>query len=112
MIHNPKHPGLMVKSLCIDPLGLSVTEAAEHLQVARSTLSKLLNGRMSISPEMAVRLSIVFKCVFQRRLLAIPIEGCHFFRSVSDAFFIISNKLAMINFFLSLKSFQEPLLES
>ena len=61
MIHNPKHPGLMVKSLCIDPLGLSVTEAAEHLQVARSTLSKLLNGRMSISPEMAVRLSIVFK---------------------------------------------------
>ena len=61
MIHNPKHPGLMVKSLCIDPFGLSVTEAAEHLQVARSTLSKLLNGRMSISPEMAVRLSIVFK---------------------------------------------------
>jgi addiction module HigA family antidote len=61
MIYNPKHPGLMVKSLCIDPLGLSVTEAAEHLKVARSTLSKLLNGRMSISPEMAVRLSIVFK---------------------------------------------------
>lgn len=61
MIHKPKHPGLMVKSLCIDPLGLSVTEAAEYLKIARSTLSKLLNGRMSISPEMAVRLSIVFK---------------------------------------------------
>ena len=61
MIHKPKHPGLMVKSLCIDPLGLSVTEAAQYLKVARSTLSKLLNGRMSISPDMAVRLSIVFK---------------------------------------------------
>jgi len=61
MIHNPKHPGLMVKSLCVDPLGLSITEAADCLNVARSTLSKLLNGRMSISPEMAVRLSIVFK---------------------------------------------------
>ena len=61
MIHKPKHPGLMVKSLCVDPLGLSVTDAAEYLKVARSTLSKLLNGRMSISPEMAVRLSIVFK---------------------------------------------------
>lgn len=60
MIYKPKHPGLMVKSLCLDPLGLSVTEAAEHLQVARPTLSKLLNGHMSISPEMAVRLSIVF----------------------------------------------------
>ena len=60
MIHKPKHPGLMVKSLCIDPLGLTVTEAADYLKIARSTLSKLLNGHMSISPEMAVRLSIVF----------------------------------------------------
>ncbi len=60
MIHKPKHPGLMVKSLCIEPLGLSITDAAEYLKISRSTLSKLLNGRMSISPEMAVRLSIVF----------------------------------------------------
>jgi addiction module HigA family antidote len=60
MIHNPKHPGLLVKSLCLDPLDISVTEAAKALKVSRPTLSKLLNGHMGISPEMAVRLSIVF----------------------------------------------------
>ena len=61
MIHNPKHPGLMVKSMCLQPLELSVTDAAKALKVARPTLSKLLNGHMSISPDMAVRLSIVFQ---------------------------------------------------
>jgi addiction module HigA family antidote len=60
MIHNPKHPGLLIKSLCLEPLGLSVTEAAKALKVSRPTLSKLLNGRINISPEMAVRISIVF----------------------------------------------------
>lgn len=60
MIHNPKHPGLLVKSLCLEPLGLSVTEAAKALKVSRPTLSKLLNGHINISPEMAVRISIVF----------------------------------------------------
>lgn len=61
MINHPKHPGLLVKSLCLDPLNLSVTDAARALKVSRPTLSKLLNGRIGISPEMAVRLSIVFK---------------------------------------------------
>ncbi len=60
MIHKPKHPGMMVKSLCLDPLLLSVTDAAKSLKVARPTLSKLLNGHMSITPEMAIRLSEVF----------------------------------------------------
>ena len=60
MIHNPKHPGRLVKSLCLEPLGLSVTDAAKVLKVSRPTLSKLLNGRIGISPEMAIRLSIVF----------------------------------------------------
>jgi len=60
MINNPKHPGFLVKSLCLDPLKLSVTEAAIALKISRPTLSKLLNGRIGISPEMAVRLSIVF----------------------------------------------------
>lgn len=60
MIHKPKHPGLMVKSLCLEPLGVSVTEAARALKVSRPTLSKLVNGRIGISPEMAVRLAIVF----------------------------------------------------
>ena len=61
MIHNPKHPGKMVKSLCLDPLKLSVTDAAILLCVSRPTLSKLINGHIGISPEMSIRLSIVFK---------------------------------------------------
>jgi addiction module HigA family antidote len=60
MIHEPKHPGQMVKSLCIEPVGISVTEAAKALNVSRPTLSKLLNGHIGISPEMAIRLAIVF----------------------------------------------------
>ena len=60
MIHNPKHPGRLVKSLCLDPLNLSVTAAATALKISRPTLSKLLNGRIGISPEMAIRISVVF----------------------------------------------------
>ena len=60
MIHKPKHPGMMLKSLCLDPLHLSVTDAAKSLKVARPTLSKLLNGHINITPEMAVRFSEVF----------------------------------------------------
>jgi addiction module HigA family antidote len=60
MIHNPKHPGQLVKSMCLEPLGLSVTEAAKVLKISRPTLSKLLNGHIGISPEMAIRLAIVF----------------------------------------------------
>ena len=60
MMHNPPHPGEILKSLCIEPLALSVTKAAKTLGVSRKTLSNLLNGHMGISPEMAIRLSIVF----------------------------------------------------
>ena len=59
-MHNPPHPGEMLKELCIEPLGLSVTEAAEALGVSRKTLSSVLNGRAGISPDMALRLSIAF----------------------------------------------------
>lgn len=59
-MHNPPHPGEVIKSLCLEPLGLTVTEAAEALGVSRKTLSAIINGRASISPEMAVRLSIAF----------------------------------------------------
>ena len=45
---------------CIEPLGLTITDAAEALGVTRNTLSELVNGRRGISPEMAVRLSKVF----------------------------------------------------
>jgi addiction module HigA family antidote len=59
-MHSPPHPGQVLRELCIEPLGLSVTEAAEGLGVTRKTLSAVLNGRAGISPEMALRLSIAF----------------------------------------------------
>ena len=59
-MHNPPHPGKIIKALCLDPLGLSVTAAAKGLGISRKTLSAILNGRAGISPEMAVRLSIAF----------------------------------------------------
>ena len=55
-MNNPPHPGRSIRENCLDPLGLSVTEAAEVLGVARHTLSRVLNGHASISPEMAIRL--------------------------------------------------------
>ena len=59
-MHNPSHPGEILRQLCLEPLGLTVTETAEGLGVSRKTLSAILNGRSSISPEMAVRLSLAF----------------------------------------------------
>jgi antitoxin HigA-1 len=59
-MHNPPHPGEVIKSLCLEPLGITVTQAADALGVSRKTLSAILNGRAGISPEMAVRLSIAF----------------------------------------------------
>ncbi len=60
LMHNPPHPGEVIKELCIEPLGLTVTDAAKALGVSRKTLSAILNGKAGISPEMAVRLSIAF----------------------------------------------------
>ncbi len=57
-MHNPPHPGEIIKTLCLGPLGVTVTQAAGALGVSRKTLSAILNGRAGISPEMAVRLSI------------------------------------------------------
>jgi len=59
-MHNPPHPGDVLKTLCLEPLNLTITEAARSLGVSRKTLSAILNGRAGISPEMAVRLSIAF----------------------------------------------------
>ena len=56
-MHNPPHPGEVIRELCIKPLGLTVTDAAKGLCVSRKTLSALLNGHFGISPEMAIRLS-------------------------------------------------------
>lgn len=57
---NPPHPGLVVLEECIEPLGLTITDAAAALGVTRNTLSELVNGKRGISPEMAVRLAKVF----------------------------------------------------
>ena len=57
---NPPHPGLSVRRDCLEPLGLSVTEAARKLGVSRKQLSDIVNGRSGISPEMAIRLDKAF----------------------------------------------------
>ena len=59
-MHNPPHPGGIVKRQCLEPLGLTVTRAAAGLGVTRQALSELLNGRTRISVEMAIRLSKAF----------------------------------------------------
>ncbi len=57
---NPPHPGIVVLQECIEPLGVTITDAAHALGVTRNTLSELVNAKRGISPEMAVRLSKVF----------------------------------------------------
>ena len=53
---SPPHPGRSIRDACLDAVGLSVTEGARVLGVARHTLSRVINGRSGISPEMAIRL--------------------------------------------------------
>ena len=60
-MHNPAHPGEVLKELVIEPLGVTITDVSEHLNISRKTLSKVLNGRGSITPEMALRLELAFK---------------------------------------------------
>jgi len=60
--------GEVLRGLCLEPLGLTVTAAADALGISRKTLSAILNGRVGISPEMAVRLSIAFGASAESRL--------------------------------------------
>ena len=60
VMKNPPHPGSVVLHECMEPLGLSVTEAAAKLGVSRKQLSAVVNGRSGISAEMAIRLSKAF----------------------------------------------------
>ena len=60
LMQNPPHPGEFIRRQCLEPLGLTVTETAKGLAVSGNTLSMLLNGRLGISPEMAIRLSQAF----------------------------------------------------
>jgi addiction module HigA family antidote len=59
-MHNPAHPGEVIRQLCIEPLGVTVTEAARALGVTRKALSELINGRAGVSVEMALRLAKAF----------------------------------------------------
>jgi antitoxin HigA-1 len=59
-MHDPAHPGEIVREECLKPLGLTVTVAAEALGVTRKALSDLLNGHTGVSPDMAIRLEKVF----------------------------------------------------
>ncbi len=57
---SPPHPGLSVRHDCLEPLGLTVTEAARRLGVSRKQLSDIANGHAGLSPEMAIRLDKAF----------------------------------------------------
>jgi len=57
---HPVHPGKIIKHDCMEPLNVSVTDAAKALGVSRTALSRVINGKSSISPEMAIRVSKAF----------------------------------------------------
>jgi addiction module HigA family antidote len=60
IMYNPPHPGEIIKEAYLEPLGLTVTDAARALKVTRKTLSAIINGRVGISSAMAIRLSKAF----------------------------------------------------
>lgn len=57
-MYNPPHPGELIKGLWLDPMGASITAAAHALGISRKTLSKIINGKGRVTPELALRLSI------------------------------------------------------
>jgi len=59
-MHNPPHPGEIIREDCLRPLDLTITEAAEGLGINRKNLSRILNGHAGVSPDMAVRLANAF----------------------------------------------------
>ena len=65
-MHDPAHPGEVIREFCLEPLKLSVTDAAEALGVTRKALSELLNGRAGVSPAMALRLARAFDTSAER----------------------------------------------
>jgi addiction module HigA family antidote len=57
-MYNPPHPGEIIKGLWLDPMGASITDAAQAMGVSRKTLSKIVNGRGRVTPEIALRLCV------------------------------------------------------
>lgn len=60
MMHNPPHPGEFLREICLEPLELTVTDAAKKLGITRKALSQLLNGKSGISTEKSLRLAKAF----------------------------------------------------
>ena len=60
-MHNPPHPGEVVREEILKPMGMSVSKAAQHLGASRQKLSKVLFGNGAVTPEIAYRLSLLFK---------------------------------------------------
>ena len=77
-MHNPPHPGGIVKRQCLEPLGLTVTRATEGLGVTREALSELINERTGVSVEMAIRLSKAFGSRTQGMPKGRNLPGCFF----------------------------------
>ena len=59
-MHNPPHPGEILQGLWLEPMGVTVTIAAEAIGISRQSLSKIVNGSRGVTPEMAVRISRAF----------------------------------------------------
>jgi len=59
-MHNPAHPGEILRELYLEPLGITITEAAEALGVSRKHVSAIINGRAPVTPDMAMRLAAAF----------------------------------------------------
>lgn len=59
-MHNPAHPGEILRELYLQPLGITVTKAAKALGVTRKHVSAIVNGQFPVTPDMAVRLAAVF----------------------------------------------------
>ena len=57
---NPPHPGESVQVLCLEPFELSIADAAQHLQIAKSDLANLCDGRAAMTPDIAIRLEQAF----------------------------------------------------
>ena len=57
-LHDPPHPGELLREFWLEPMGLSITAIAKQIHVPRKTLSEVVNGRAAVSPEMAVRLEM------------------------------------------------------
>ena len=94
MIHEPLHPGVIIKDVLIDSTGLTISDAADRLGVTRTTLSRLLNQHAGVSPEMALRLS---------KLLNTSVDMWVNLQSQYDIWNVIRHHVSSINNIVPLK---------